>query len=104
MTQLQQSRQFVFVDCLTKLLFHLWRDEEERCAGSTVSRGRDGSKLTFSVDRYICNLNKFSPVILKMAEHADILLFVIQCREGRREKGRGRREARVEEGGRLHDY
>ena len=48
LAQLKQSKQFVFVDCLTKLLLHLWKEEES--AGNVVSRG---STLTFSVDRYI---------------------------------------------------
>ena len=52
MTKLQQKGEFVFVDCMTKLLSHLWEEKEEH-AKSTQDRSDDVSKLTFSIDRCV---------------------------------------------------
>lgn len=52
MTKLQQKEEFVFIDCMTKLLSHLWEEKEER-AKSVQDRSDDVSKLTFSIDRCV---------------------------------------------------
>ena len=50
MTKLQQKGEFVFVDCMTRLLSHLWEEKGEH-AKSTQDRSDDVSKLSFSIDR-----------------------------------------------------
>ena len=52
MTKLQQKREFVFVNCMTKLLSHLWEEKEEH-AKSAQDRSDEVSKLLFSIDRCV---------------------------------------------------
>ena len=63
MTKLQQKGEFVFVDCMTKLLSHLWEEKEER-AKSVQDRSDDVSKLTFSIER--CVLTSMSDCVCSL--------------------------------------